>query len=57
MPLSCASHVQGKGNYGFAEFEDRTEAKAAMLHMHGMKFSGERLGVDVGPSRKSAPSV
>lgn len=44
-PLVGADPSQG--NFGFIEFEDRKEAKDAMLHIHGMKFGGERLGVDV----------
>lgn len=36
-----------QGNYGFIDFDDFKTAKDAMLHMHGEKFSGARLTVDV----------
>ena len=45
MSIMYPSVVQG--NFGFVEFDDRKQAKEAMLHIHGMKFNGERLGVDV----------
>ena len=46
-----------KGNFGFIEFENRKEAKVAMLHIHGMKFGGERLGVDVSCRTQSKTAI